>query len=289
MRRRKLLAVILTLAALSTSIIGCGNDNVESKKITVISREEGSGTRGAFVEIIGIEKKDESGEKVDRTTARAETTSSTAVMITTVQSNDSAIGYISLGSLDTKKVKALKVDNVEATVENIKSGKYTVSRPFNIVTPKEVNDEAKDFIKFILSKEGQKIVENQGYIAVDTDTSYEKSDISGKIVVGGSSSVSPVMEKLIEGYKEINTNMNIELQTNDSSTGVSATAEGSLDIGMASRALKDSEKQKGLEETEIAVDGIAVIINKDNEVEGLTKEQIMKIYIGDVTKWSELD
>ncbi len=289
MRRRKLLAILLTLAALSTSIIGCGNDDVESKKITVISREEGSGTRGAFVEIIGIEKKDESGEKVDRTIASAETTSSTAVMITTVQSNDAAIGYVSLGSLDSKKVKALKVDNVEATVENIKSGKYTVSRPFNIVTPKEVNDEAKDFIKFILSKEGQKIVEGQGYIAVDTDTSYEKSDVSGKIVVGGSSSVSPVMEKLIEAYKEINKNMNIELQTNDSSTGVSATAEGTLDIGMASRALKDSEKEKGLQETQIAVDGIAVIINKDNEVEGLTKEQIMKIYIGDVTKWSELD
>lgn len=259
------------------------------KDIYVVSREDGSGTRGAFVELMGIEQKDENGEKVDYTIDTAEVTSSTSVMITTVQGNDAAIGYISLGSYDPEKVKAVKVDGAEATVENVKNGTYKVSRPFNIATKEDVSDAAKDFMAFILSTEGQAVVAENGYIALDDTTPYAKSDASGKIVVGGSSSVSPVMEKLIEAYAAVNSDVEIELQTSDSSTGMSATADGTLDIGMASRELKDSEIESGLSSTVIALDGIAVIVNKENTAsEDLTSEQIMKIYTGEITNWGEV-
>ena len=239
---------------------------------------------------MGIEQKDENGEKVDHTTDAAEITSSTSVMITTVQGNPAAIGYISLGSYDPEKVQAVNVDGVEPTVENVKNGSYTVSRPFNIATKADASDAAKDFIAFILSTEGQAVVAENGYIALDNTTAYAKTDAAGKIVVGGSSSVSPVMEKLIEAYAAVNSDVEIELQTSDSSTGMSATAEGTLDIGMASRELKDSEIESGLTSTAIALDGIAVIVNKENTAGvNLTTEQIMKIYTGEITNWGEIE
>ncbi|MFQ9934422.1 MAG: substrate-binding domain-containing protein [Lachnospiraceae bacterium] len=289
-KSKKLLAALLTVTAIATCFTGCGNDDESgSSEIHVISREEGSGTRGAFIELMGIEQEDEEGNKVDKTIDSAETTNSTAVMITTVQGDEAAIGYISLGSMDADKVKALKVDGVEATVENVKNGTYKVSRPFNIATKEDASDAAKDFMSFILSTEGQAVVEEAGYIPLEDTEAYVKSDATGDITIGGSSSVGPVMEKIIEAYEKVNTDVKIELQTSDSSTGMSATADGTLDIGMASRELKDSEIEKGLTGTQIAIDGIAVIVNKDNSADNLTSEQIMKIYTGEITNWGDVE
>lgn len=292
-KRKKALAMLLAAVAVTGCFTGCGKDtssegDTASKDIYVISREESSGTRGAFIELTGVEQKDSDGNKADKTVTTAEITQSTAVMITTVQGNDAAIGYISLGSLDEKKVKALKVDGAEATVENIKNGDYKLARPFNIAVKDNASDEAKDFISYILSTEGQAIVEDEGYIPVDNTKAYEKSNAKGKIVVGGSSSVGPVMEAIIAEYKKVNTDITVELNVSDSSTGMTGTIDGTLDIGMASRELKDSELEKGLVPTQIATDGIAVIVNKDNGVSEITTEQIMKIYTGEITNWGDI-
>ncbi|WP_407434822.1 substrate-binding domain-containing protein [Treponema sp.] len=253
------------------------------KSISVLSREDGSGTRGAFVELFGIEKKDANGKKVDYTTDEAAITNSTAVMLTSVAGDNYAIGYVSLGSLNNS-VKAVKIDGADATVANINNGSYKISRPFNIAVKEGLSPVAQDFVNFILSEEGQKIIVANKYIQVAAK-SYISSKASGKIVVAGSSSVSPVMEKLIESYKSVNPNAKIELQTSDSTTGVTNAINGTCDIGMASRALKDSEKAKGVQEITIAIDGIAVIVNKANPVENMTKAQVESIFTGKVSKW----
>ena len=287
--KKKLLSICMAAMMVATVLTGCGGSGSSAQEVYVISREDGSGTRGAFVELLGIEQKNEAGEKEDMTIDTAEVTNSTSVMITTVQGNEAGIGYISLGSMDDTKVKAIKVDGVEATVENVKNGSYKVARPFNIATMSGVSDAAQDFVNYILSTEGQSIVEAAGYIKLDDTVAYASNGATGKVVVGGSSSVSPVMEKIIESYAAVNAGVEIELQTSDSSTGMSATADGTLDIGMASRALKDSEIEKGLVGTQIAMDGIAVIVNKNNTaVDNLTSEQIMKIYTGEIKSWSEI-
>ncbi len=287
--KKRILATVLAMATAAGMMTACGAGG-SSDEIYVVSREEGSGTRGAFVELMGIEKKDEKGEKVDYTIDTAEVTSSTSVMMTTVQGNEGAIGYVSLGSYDKEKVKALKINGAEASVENVKNGSYKVSRPFNIATMDDLNEAGQDFVKYIMSAQGQEIVENNGYIAVaEGAADYEKSDVTGEIVVGGSTSVAPVMEKLIEAYELVNSDVKIKLQTSDSSTGMSATVDGTLDIGMASRELKDSEKEAGLTGMAIALDGIAVIVNKENKVDNLTTEQVMKIYTGEITAWGEIE
>ena len=255
--------------------------------ITVVSREDGSGTRGAFIELFGVEEKDADGNKVDNTTEEAEITNNTAVMMSTVAGNVDAIGYISLGSLNDS-VKAAKIDGVEATAENIKSGEYKVSRPFNIATNGEVSDAAQDFIDYILSPEGQAVVEENGYIAVDS-TEAESTQPEGKVVVAGSSSVTPVMEKLKEAYAEVNPNAEIEIQQSDSTTGMTSAIDGICDIGMASRDLKDEELEAGLTATTIANDGIAIIVNNDNPTDDLTTDQVKSIYVGEVTTWGDLE
>lgn len=254
------------------------------KSISVLSREDGSGTRGAFVELFGIEKKDANGKKVDYTTDEAAITNSTAVMLTSVAGDNYAIGYVSLGSLNNS-VKAVKIDGADATVANINNGSYKISRPFNIAVREGLSPVAQDFVNFILSEEGQKIIAANKYIQVAAK-SYISSKASGKIVVAGSSSVSPVMEKLIEAYKSENPNAKIELQTSDSTTGVTNAINGTCDIGMASRALKDSEKAKGVQEITIAIDGIAVIVNKANPVENMTKAQVEEIFTGKISRWN---
>lgn len=255
-----------------------------AKTINVVSREDGSGTRGAFIELMGVEQKDASGNKKDMTTKEAIIASKTDVMLTNVANDPYAIGYISLGSLNDS-VKALKVDGAAATAENVKSGTYKVARPFNIATKGEPSGVAKDFINFILSKEGQEVI-SDGYIKINDDAKNFTSDNStGKVVVGGSSSVSPIMEKLKEAYLAINTGAEIEIQTNDSTAGMTGTIDGNFDIGMASRELKDSEKAE-LTDTAIALDGIAVIVNPKNTIDNLTSEQIKDIYTGGTTEWS---
>ena len=289
MRYIKLLAAILTCMTVFTSFAGCATKSGfdMSSEITVISREDGSGTRGAFVELFGIEQKNANGEKVDYTVSTADITQSTGVMITSVSQNAHAIGYISLGSLNDS-VKALKIDGAKATVENIKNGSYKISRPFNIATKENLSEVAKDFVDFILSEDGQKIVEQNGYIAASDASAYNGTRPSGKITIAGSSSVTPVMEKLKEAYLAINTNATIEINQSDSTTGVNSVINDICDIGMASRELKDSELSSGITPTVIALDGIAVIVNNKNTVDNLTVEQVRKIYMGDVTKWSDV-
>ena len=277
---KKIVCLILALCLLSSAALAEGT-------ITVYSREDGSGTRGAFIELFGIEQKDADGNKVDYTTDEADITNSTSVMMTSVSGNPSAIGYISLGSLN-ETVKALAIDGVEASVENIKAGTYTVARPFNIATKAEVSEAAQAFIDFILSAEGQAVIEANGYIAVVEDApAFAGSSIEGKVVVAGSSSVTPVMEKLAEAYKALNPDVTVDVQQSDSTTGMNSVKDGILDIGMASRELKDSELEAGLTPTVIAMDGIAVIVNNDSPVTGLTAETVCGIYTGEITDWSE--
>ena len=279
---KKILATILALV-----LVVCSAALAE--EINVISREDGSGTRGAFIELFGIEQKDADGNKVDYTTDDADITNSTSVMMTSVAGNPAAIGYISLGSLN-ETVKALEIDGVAASVENVKTGDYKVVRPFNIATKSDVSEAAQAFIDFILSADGQAVVEANGYIAaVDGAEAFAGSDVSGKVVVAGSSSVTPVMEKLREAYLALNPNAEIEVQQSDSTAGMTAAIDGVCDIGMASRELKDSEKEAGLNSTVIARDGIAVIVSNDNPATGLTADQVRAIYMGEITDWDEVN
>ncbi|RGK38241.1 phosphate ABC transporter substrate-binding protein [[Ruminococcus] lactaris] len=305
MKMKKFAAAVMMVSMVAVTAVGCGSNSGtdtkgadakqsdagsdwdETSDVTIVSREDGSGTRGAFIELFGIEEKQDDGTKVDMTTTDAQITNNTSVMLTTVADNEYAIGYVSLGSL-SDSVKALKIDGAEATAENIENGSYKVSRPFNIAVKKDLNNEvAKDFISFIMSTEGQKVVADEKYIAVADVKDYAGTKPSGSCVVGGSSSVSPLMEKLIEAYKAVNPNASIELQTSDSTTGMTSTIEGSYDIGMASRELKDDEAAE-LEPTVIATDGIAVIVNNANPTDELSADQVKDIYVGNVSTWDEL-
>ena len=280
---------LVGLASLSflTACGGSSDSSSQGSTINVVSREEGSGTRGAFIELFGVQEKNADGEKVDLTTNTAIVTNSTAVMLTTVAGDANAIGYASLGSLDDTN-KILQIDGVDATVENIKNGSYKISRPFNIVTQDGLSDAAQDFIGFILSSDGQAVVEKAGYIPLDNAPAYTAKTNKGKIVVSGSSSVTPVMEKLKEAYNKTNPDIEVEVQQSDSTTGIINATEGTADIGMASRNLEDAELEKGVTETVIALDGIGVIVNKDSKVTGLTSEQVKAIYTGEITSWDGL-
>lgn len=305
MKMKKIAAAVMMVSMVAVTAVGCGSSNGtdtkgadanqsdatsdwdETSDVTIVSREDGSGTRGAFIELFGIEEKQDDGTKVDMTTTDAQITNNTSVMLTTVADNEYAIGYVSLGSLNDS-VKALKIDGAEATAENIENGSYKVSRPFNIAVKKDLNNEvAKDFMSFIMSTEGQKVVADEKYIAVADVKDYAGTKPSGSCVVGGSSSVSPLMEKLIEAYKAVNPNASIELQTSDSTTGMTSTIEGNYDIGMASRELKEEEAAE-LEPTVIATDGIAVIVNNANPLDELSADQVKDIYVGNVSTWDEI-
>ena len=283
---KKKIATILTAAVIGatafTTIVSAASGD-----ITVVSREDGSGTRGAFIELFGVEEKNDAGEKVDNTTVDAQITNNTSVMMSTVAGNQYAIGYISLGSLNDE-VKALKIDGAEASAENVENGSYKVSRPFNIVTKDGLSADAQDFMDYILSTDGQQVVSDDGYIAIKDTKAYEGNCSGEKIVVAGSSSVTPLMEKLKEAYTKVNSNANIEVQQSDSTTGITSAAEGICDIGMASRELKEEEVGQGLKATVIATDGIAVIVNNDNPTEELSSDQVKSIYLGDVLTWDEI-
>lgn len=287
MKLRKVTAM-LTVAMMGTTMMltGCGRGDNEGvtkdTEITVISREEGSGTRDAFVEL--FEVTDEDGH--DITVATAEQNSSTSVVLTTVKDNPAAIGYVSLGSLNSD-VQAVKVDGVEATAENVKNGTYKVTRPFNVACKEDLSDVAQDFMKFVMSKEGQAIVTDEGYIAMETDESYTASGMSGTVKLAGSTSVAPVVKVIAEKYEELNPDVDVQVSEGGSSAGMTSAIEGVCDIGMASRDLKDSEIEKGLTSETVAIDGIAVIVNKNNSLGAtLTSEQIKGIYTGEITKWS---
>ena len=317
--KRKSVAAVVTAAAMMMSLAACGSSASESapaaestaasssetasgeaasetapaadfdadQDITVISREDGSGTRGAFIELTGVEEKNADGQKVDNTTEAAAIQSSTNGVMTAVANDETAIGYISLGSLNDS-VKAVKVGGVAASAETVKDGSYTLARPFNIVTNGEATDPvAVDFIAYCLSNDGQALATEEGYVGSEGED-YTSTQPEGKITVGGSSSVSPLMEKLIEAYKTVNPNAELELLTSDSTTGVSGALDGSYAIGMASRELKDSETEGGAVATVLALDGIAVVVNPANTVEELTVDQIKGVYTGELTVWSDL-
>ena len=317
--KRKSVAAVVTAAAMMMSLAACGSSAADStpaasestasseaasgeaapaeseaaadfdtdQDITVISREDGSGTRGAFIELTGVEEKNADGQKVDNTTEAAAIQSSTNGVMTAVANDETAIGYISLGSLNDS-VKAVKVGGIEASAETVKDGSYTLARPFNIVTNGEATDPvAVDFIAYCLSKDGQALATEEGYVGSEGED-YTSAQPEGKITVGGSSSVSPLMEKLIEAYKTVNPNAELELQTTDSTTGVSGALEGTYTIGMASRELKDSEVEGGAKATVLALDGIAVVVNPVNTTDDLTVDQIKGIYTGELTVWSDV-
>lgn len=298
MRLKKLAAISLSVLCVAGMLTGCGGGNSnsssgnssagEAKPISIVSREDGSGTRGAFIELFGVQEKDADGNKIDNTSVDANIVKSTEVMMTTVANDDYAIGYTSLGALNDT-VKALKVDGVEATAENIKGGTYKISRPFNIATKGKVSDVADDFMKYIMSSDGQQVIEDNGYIKVDdAAAAFKSSGAEGTVVVAGSSSVTPVMEKLAESYEKVNTKAKIDIQESDSTTGMTSVAEGTCDIGMASRELEDSEKDAGLTPVAIALDGIAVIVNKNNTIDDIKPDMVKSIYVGDVTDWNDV-
>ena len=298
---KKITATALFGVLAVSAFAGCGSANSSSnglsdtgsdaakfdasKTISVVTREEGSGTRDAFTELTGVLVKD-GDNKTDNTTTSAVTINSTEAVITNVKDNEAAIGYISLGSLNDT-VKALKIGGVEATADNVKSGDYAVSRPFNIAYKSELSEAAQDFVDYIMSSDGQKIVSDNGYVTVSENAAYSGKKPSGKISVAGSSSVSPVMEKLAEAYQKVNTNAKVEIQTSDSSAGMQSAMGGTCDIGMASRDLKDEEKSALKAET-IAKDGIAVIVNNANTCDDLTLDQVKSIYTGETTVWSDI-
>lgn len=308
MKLRKVLALTLCVAAVAgMTLTGCGNkaegnaDNADSSAsgadaetsdfdsssaINVLSREDGSGTRSAFIELFGIEEENADGEKEDMTTVDATITNNTEVMMSTVAGDPYAIGYCSLGSLNDT-VKAVQIDGAEATTDNVSDGTYKVSRPFNIVTKDGLSEVAQDFVNYIMSADGQAVVEENGYIKVADGEAFTSNGASGTITVAGSSSVSPVMEKLKEAYEAVNTNATVEIQTSDSTTGITSATEGSCDIGMASRALNEDET--GVTATQIAIDGIAVIVNNDNPLTGLTSDMVKQIFTGEVTSWADAE
>ncbi len=309
MKFRKVLALTLCAATVAgLALAGCGNaagegetdsstagadaeaestgDFDTSSAITVLSREDGSGTRSAFIELFGIEQENADGEKEDMTTVEATITNNTEVMMSTVAGDPYAIGYCSLGSLNDT-VKAVKIDGAEATTDNVSAGTYKVSRPFNIVTGDSVSEVAQDFINFIMSADGQAVVSEEGYISVGEGEAFTSNGATGTVSVAGSSSVSPVMEKLKEAYEAVNSGATIEIQTSDSTTGITSAIEGSCDIGMASRDLK--EEETGVTATKIAIDGIAVIVNKENPVEDLTSDMVKQIFMGEVAAWADAE
>ncbi|NLL81786.1 MAG: extracellular solute-binding protein [Tissierellia bacterium] len=284
---KKRLSLVLVAIMVVVFTVGCSSNETSdfdtSETINVVSREDGSGTRGAFVEIVGILEKDADGNEVDRTYEEAVIQNATDAVLTTVSGDEYAIGYISLGSLNDT-VKAVNVGGAEATAANVQDGSYAIARPFNIAYKGELSDLGADFVSFILSSEGQAIAEEEGYVQVGEPVAYEGSG-EGKLVVAGSTSVSPLMEKLSEAYRAINTGVEIEIQSTGSSAGMQSAIEGTADIGMASRELKDSELAELTGEV-IAMDGIAVIVNKDNPVDDLTLDQIKSIFVGESTEWT---
>ncbi len=288
MRRKMNIATSITTLTLAISLTSCGSNNSSgvfdyNEEITVISREDGSGTRGAFGELFGTIVKDGETES-DNTYEGAIIANKTDVCMTNVVNNQYAIGYISLGSMNDT-LKAVSIDGVAPSKETIASGEYSAYRPFLIVTGDNQSDIALDFESYILSADGQAIV-GDSYIQVDENApTYTGGGLSGKLSVGGSTSVAPVMEKIVEGYQELNPDVTIDIQATGSSAGITGVMEATLDIGMSSRELKDTEVSE-VNGITIAYDGIAVIVNNNNPVDNLTSEEVRQIFTGEVTDWT---
>ena len=279
--KKFLLAVMsLVLACgIGFAAVGCNSDGGD---IVVVSRESGSGTRGAFMELIGLED--------NELVAGADEANSTDVVTSSVEDAEKAIGYISLGSLDTSRVKAIQIDGVDATVANVKAKTYKISRPFNVAWDKDgkANAIRDDFLTYMASAQAQTIISEDYISNVDNAPQYvSPGNLSGTLTVGGSSSVTPLMQDLAEAYMELNADVTISVTQSDSGTGMKDAAAGTVDLGMASRELKDSETAD-LEYRAIALDGIAVIVNKSNPCTNLTLDQLKTIYNGEAKNWSDV-
>ena len=283
----------ISTISLSLLLAACGSDDAATDNgsaagdfdvatdIHVITREDGSGTRGAFSEIANIV--DENGD--DAITQSATVQNGTSAVMQGVAGDVYAIGYISLGSLDNS-VKAVNVNGIEATPENIMSGDYEVARNFNVAYGGELSEVAQDFWDFMFSAQAQELVAEEGYVSVDTEaTEYEAKALAGDITIVGSTSVQPIMERMAQAYREYNPDVVIDITAPGSGAGVTAAIDGTADIGMASRELSDEEQAQLSETAAIAVDGIAVILHLDNITEDLSLEDISGIYSGDITTW----
>lgn len=287
--KKSIAVLIAAVIAVAAVFAACSNADGDAKgtQIHAITREDGSGTRSAFIELFGIEEKNADGEKEDKTISTAEITNSTSVMLTTVAGDVNAIGYVSLGSL-SDEVKALQIDGASATAENVENGTYKVARPFNVAYKDGLSEAGQDLLNFIMSEDGQAVVSENGYIPAESSGAFTSNGASGTVTVGGSSSVYPLMEKLAEAYQKVNTAVTVNVQQSDSTTGIASAQSGVYDIGMASRALEQAELDSGLTSLTIATDGIAVIVHPDNALTGLTAEQVKSIYTGGITTWEEL-
>lgn len=287
MKKRPYVVFLAALIGLIAAVVRFGCEPGDPFEIAVISREDGSGTRSAFVELTGIEETDPNGEKIDQTTVEAIVANNTNVVMTTVAGNRCAVGYISLGSLN-ETVKPLKIDGVEISVESIHSDEYKLARPFTVAYRGELSETARDFLDFVLSDAGQAGVASAKYVPVSSDDYRTDGGRSGKIVIGGSSSVAPVMEKLKEAYRALNPGVEIEVQPSDSTTGALNAIEGIVDLAMASRELKGSERE-ALTPVVIARDGIAVIVHRDNPIESITLAQLRAVFTGELLSWNEFE
>lgn len=283
---------LILISLLTFMLVGCSSASANEKvfdktdEITLVSREDGSGTRGAFIELVGIEEKDSNGNKIDKTSQEAIIANKTDVMMQNISSDINAIGYLSLGSLNDT-IKALDIDGVSPSIENIQSGSYKVARPFNVVYADDLSEVAQDFMDYVLSSEGQSIVSNNGYIPVEAKESYTSKNLKGKIVIAGSSSVSPLMEKLSEAYQALNESVTVEIQTSDSTVGILSAIDKTVDIGMASRNLKEDEIQQ-INHTAVAIDGIVVVVNNANPLTNLSSNDLKEIYLGNMRTWENL-
>ena len=277
----------MLLGAVAFAAVGCNKGAADT--INVFSREDGSGTRSAFTELTGVLVENEDGTETDMTFSGASFQNSTNAIMTAVAQDKNAIGYVSFGSLNDT-VKAVAVNGVAPSVDTIKDKSYELQRPFNIAY-KQSNIDSKplaaDFLGFLGSAEAQEVIAAEKYIVTDDNA---PAYATGSITIGGSSSVSPLMEKLIEKYCALSgvAKNSIELQTIDSTAGMNGAIGGTFDIGMASREVKDSELEQGITAEVLAYDGIAVIVHNDNAVEDLSMEQIRQIFTGAVREWSAL-
>ena len=287
MKKRPYVVFLAALIGLIAAVVRFGCEPGDPFEIAVISREDGSGTRSAFVELTGIEETDPNGEKIDQTTVEAIVANNTNVVMTTVAGNRCAVGYISLGSLN-ETVKPLKIDGVEISVESIHSDEYKLARTFTVAYRGELSETTRDFLDFVLSDAGQAGVASAKYVPVSSGDYRTDGGRSGKIVIGGSSSVAPVMEKLKEAYRALNPGVEIEVQPSDSTTGALNAIEGIVDLAMASRELKGSERE-ALTPVVIARDGIAVIVHRDNPIESITLAQLRAVFTGELLSWNEFE
>ena len=283
---KKILLLISTLL-LITSCTGKKTNVNKSKNfdLTVTSREDGSGTRKSFIEQVGLIKEDKNGNYKDLTTDNSMVINSTNGVLKAVGVDKTAIAYVSLTALDDS-VKAIKIDGVSPNKTTIESGEYKLQRPFGLVYKKDsAKDLSKDFLEYVKSKSAKNLIEDEGLLAITNEKEYKSKNLKGKLTITGSSSLSSIVEKLAENYEKLNKNVEVEVLSNESLTGLKNVKDNVVDIAMVSNKLQDENLFSEI----FAIDGIAIIVNKDNtQINDLTMEQLRDIYRGEIKNTGEL-